>query len=84
MVWNQENSHFKYDIRPGAATLTQLTALGTNAVASLGMDFGAVDIIKDGGGFYVLEVNSAPGISDNSNTLDAYVQAMRGWADNGR
>lgn len=81
VVWNQANSHFKYDIRPGPETLRQLTTLGTGAVAALGMDFGAVDIIKGQGGFYVLEVNSAPGISDNQNTLDAYVQAMRGWAD---
>ena len=85
VAWNQDTSHFKYDIRPGPETLRQLTTLGTSAVAALGMDFGAVDVIKDRGGqFYVLEVNSAPGISDNANTLDAYVQAMRGWADEGR
>lgn len=48
------------------------------AVHSLGLDFGAVDIIwnERDGQAYVLEVNTAPGLT--STTLDKYVEAFRG------
>ena len=46
------------------------------AVAALGLDFGAVDIILGSDSvFYVLEVNTAPGLS--GTTLDKYVEQFR-------
>lgn len=47
------------------------------AVGSLGLDFGAVDIVlgRDNG-WYTLEVNTAPGIQ--GRCLDAYVRAFKG------
>ncbi len=51
-------------------------ALAIQAVATLGLDFGAVDIIEDKHGkFYVLEVNTAPGIE--GQTTSAYASAIR-------
>ena len=50
----------------------------TSAVAALGLDFGAVDIIwnEHHGTSYVLEVNTAPGLE--GTTLSKYVEAITG------
>lgn len=57
--------------------LERVEDLAVNAVEALGLDFGAVDIIKDeGGNVYVLEVNTAPGLG-NSQTLAAYTTALQ-------
>jgi len=90
VVWNAENAHFHYYQSDGPRGLREpLVQHSIRAVAALGMDFGAVDIIwktsncnarsRNGGSFYVLEVNSAPSIYDNENTLAAYVQAIQRW-----
>lgn len=51
-------------------------ALAVQSVAALGLDFGAVDIIEDKyGKFYVLEVNTAPGIE--GQTTPAYAGAIK-------
>ena len=51
-------------------------ALAVQAVATLGLDFGAVDIIEDKAGkLYVLEVNTAPGIE--GQTTPAYAEAIK-------
>ncbi len=51
-------------------------ALAVQAVSTLGLDFGAVDIIEDKQGhFYVLEVNTAPGIE--GQTTPAYAGAIK-------
>lgn len=56
--------------------LERVEQLAINAVNALGLDFGAVDIIKDeNGDVFVLEINSAPGLG-NQETLDAYVNAL--------
>lgn len=47
------------------------------AVEALGLDFGAVDIIWKDNTAYVLEVNSAPRLTDEtSDTLERYAQAF--------
>ena len=52
------------------------------AIAALGLDFGAVDIIqKDSdNSVYVLEVNTAPGLGEGGSAIAAYAQAFQGWA----
>jgi hypothetical protein len=57
-----------------------LRTLAKEAVASLGYLFGAVDILQGvDGQLYVLEVNSAPALTD-AGTLAAYVDAVKRWA----
>lgn len=59
--------------------LERIEQLAINAVTSLGLDFGAVDIIKDGeGNIYVLEVNSAPGLR-NDETARMYTEAITSY-----
>lgn len=45
------------------------------AVKSLGLDFGAVDIITRGNDLWVLEVNTAPGMT--GTTLEVYAEAFK-------
>jgi glutathione synthase/RimK-type ligase-like ATP-grasp enzyme len=53
----------------------QAKGMAVDAVACLGLNFGAVDmILGDDGLAYVLEVNSAPGLIDSS--VDCYVNKM--------
>lgn len=53
-----------------------LSDIGIQAVSALGLDFGAVDILfnKDTLAIYVLEVNTAPGLSDI--TLEFYTDTF--------
>jgi len=54
----------------------KVKALGIAAVASLGLDFGAVDIgVNKKGEAFVFEVNTAPGLE--GSTLGAYTKAIR-------
>ncbi len=57
--------------------LERVEALAIQAIDALGLDFGAVDIIMDeDGSVYTLEVNTAPGIS-NQATAEAYINGFR-------
>ena len=56
--------------------LERIENLAKDAVRAVGLDFGAVDIIKDeNGDVFVLEVNSAPGLG-NQETLGAYINSF--------
>lgn len=56
--------------------LERIETLAIDAVLALGLDFGAVDIIKDAdGNVMVLEINTAPGLG-NTETLQAYTDAF--------
>lgn len=55
--------------------------LAISAVKTLGLDFGAVDIVQDKEGkLYVLEVNTAPGLE--GKTIEAYTTALGKLAAN--
>lgn len=55
-------------------------SLAVAAVHAVGLDFGAVDIIQDKKGiYYVLEINTAPGIE--GQTITKYAEAFRGIAN---
>lgn len=50
--------------------------LACSAVSACGLDFGAVDIIQDKAGtYYVLEINTAPGLE--GQTVERYAEAFR-------
>lgn len=53
--------------------------LAMAALEVMGLDFGAVDIIEKAGQFYVLEVNTAPGLE--GNTLKVYADALKELAN---
>lgn len=56
--------------------LERVEQLAIDAIKSVGLTFGAVDIIKDEDGeVYVIEVNSAPGLG-NTETLEAYTNGF--------
>lgn len=59
------------NINPSDAVLRN----AVNAVAALGLNFGAVDIISRNFDAWVLEVNTAPGLQADT-TLDAFVSAI--------
>ena len=54
-----------------------LRSLGINSINALGLDFGAVDIIYNAhyNAYYVLEVNSAPGME--GETLTNFIEALK-------
>lgn len=52
------------------------------AIASLGLDFGAVDIIQRGDEVFVLEVNTAPGLGEDGSALRAYTEAFQAIENN--
>lgn len=59
----------------------QRDQLAVAAIQCLGLDFGAVDIVEDKkGNFYVLEVNTAPGLE--GQTVDSYVNALQELSTN--
>lgn len=61
--------------RTNVRDIPEVRNIAINAVRALGLDFGAVDIIYYEGSPYVLEVNTAPGLS--GTTLVKYANAFR-------
>lgn len=55
--------------------------IAAKAVDCLGLDFGAVDILKGiDGAYYVLEVNSAPGVEgENRQVIQALAAKVKKW-----
>jgi hypothetical protein len=61
-------------------TVKSLCDLATKAVAALDLSFGAVDCaVSENGDVYVLEVNTAPGIT--GKTFDAWVNVFKSYLD---
>lgn len=61
--------------RQNVRDIPEVRALAIRAVSSLGLDFGAVDVVYHEGRPYVLEVNTAPGLM--GTTLVSYANAFR-------
>jgi glutathione synthase/RimK-type ligase-like ATP-grasp enzyme len=49
-------------------------AMAVHCVSALGLDFGAVDVIENKKGSWILEVNTAPGLE--GQTLEVYRSAF--------
>ncbi len=64
--------------RDGVALNEDIKMLCIRAVKTLGLDFGAVDLISKDNKYFVLEVNSAPGLC--GTTLQKYVEALRNYS----
>lgn len=77
-VRNRSNGWtMRHDIKPPDG----LRDVAKKAVAAVGYDFGAVDLlVQDDGTQWVLEVNKAPGMDDY--TANAYAKAIVAWAKN--
>jgi len=75
----RNHTHGWIFVREGFDHLEEVEQQAINAVAALGLDFGAVDIIteKQTSKVYVLEVNTAPGFAEGSTTLTRYANAIR-------
>ena len=72
---------FHFDLTPSEAVPEALRDLAARSVAVLGLDFGAVDILKGvDGHFYVLEVNTAPGVEgENRQAIQSLARKIRRW-----
>jgi len=56
--------------------ITGVEKTALKAIKALGLDFGAIDIIRaDEGGVFILEVNTAPGLSETG--LKLYTEAIK-------
>ena len=58
------------------AQLAAVKQVALDAVAALGLDFGAVDLVERRGQPFVLEVNTAPGLDEEGSSLRAYTEAF--------
>ncbi len=62
----------------GSSGRQTLTHLGSKTLDVIGLDFGAVDIVKtEDGEWIILEVNTAPGVTSPSN-IEFYAKALIG------
>lgn len=77
IVWSFHNGcRFKHELDLKPSMVGQLAAIGAKSIGVIGLDFGAVDIIRKGKMFYVLEVNTAPGVGI-PKTITAYASQIR-------
>ena len=79
-VWNWRNGYAYVFVHQREAA-RELKATGVAAIAALGLDFGAVDIIEGNDGrYYVLEVNTAPGVEGRRQGITSLVTHIEEWA----
>jgi RimK-like ATP-grasp domain len=82
-VWNWANGYAYHFVQPNDAE-PRMKKLAVRAVDALGLDFGAVDIMLDKDDhYYVLEVNTAPGVEGRRQGLTSLVNCIERWAKNG-
>jgi hypothetical protein len=82
-VWNWRNGYGYEFVHPKEAA-KPLKALGCSAIEALDLDFGAVDIILGTDKkFYVLEVNTAPGVEGRRQALVSLANHIETWVKEG-
>lgn len=81
IAWNWQRG-YAFEFYKGAPE--KIGEMGIKAVAALGLDFGAVDILEDGNHvWYVLEVNTAPGVRDRRQGITYLTTKLARWCQNG-
>jgi hypothetical protein len=72
---------FSFQLTPAEAVPEALREIASKAVESLGLDFGAVDVLKgQDGALYVLEVNTAPGVEgENRQVIQSLANKITKW-----
>lgn len=83
LIRNHDNGWVFCNMDLAVADIDMLE-LAVEAVEALGLDFGALDIIRgrDDGEYYVLECNTAPGL-DSPTAIQAYASAIQGAYESG-
>jgi hypothetical protein len=82
-VWNWANGYGYEFVHPDSAS-GELKTMGAKAVEALDLDFGAADIILGTDGkYYVLEVNTAPGVEGRRQGMTSLVNCIEKWATGG-
>lgn len=79
---NYQNG-FAFELVPAASLPRNAVDLAASAVEALGLDFGAVDILEstESGKFYVLEVNTAPGVEgEHRQVIQSLVDKFVKWS----
>jgi glutathione synthase/RimK-type ligase-like ATP-grasp enzyme len=74
LAWNMAQTHEPFKVLPRSEWKKMLCWYALKAVKSLNLDFGAVDVIKKGNTYYVLEVNTAPDIASTDYMTGKYAQ----------
>lgn len=76
---------FAFRLVPGEAVPEQLKNVSSEVVQALGLDFGAVDILRGvDGRYYILELNSAPGVEGEDRfAIRGLAQKIQRWAQLG-
>lgn len=70
--------------RSGLTGIENVERAAIAAINAVGLDFGAVDIIqkkRETDQVFVLEINTAPGLSDGGSAVRAYCDAFRNWGE---
>lgn len=82
-IWNWRNG-FAYGFVHQDNAPKELKSLGCRAVDAVGLDFGAVDIIEGRDDrYYVLEINSAPGVEGRRQGITSLVNHIEAWVKSG-
>ena len=75
---------FGFQLVPSDAVPREAVAQSVAAIEALKLDFGAVDVLQHSNGrFYVLEVNTAPGVEGPRESLVALVDKIARWVERG-
>ena len=71
-----------FKIREYRSTSEILLDMCKNAMEAVSLDFGAIDaILGEDNKFYILEINTAPGLNDSGASL--YANKIAGWINDG-
>ena len=73
---------FAFDIVKRGDLPTEAIGLASRSVEALGLDFGAVDILRGKDGLdYVLEVNTAPGVQGTRQVMRLLAKHIHEWSE---